>query len=168
MRIEDNDMQTKLDIRALVKERDTALARIRAIDELLRLCKDVAGIDAVVTPLPRIIKTHVGDGSVKQRRPRTPKSGASPVSEVLQACRLVLTDVTKPMKRATLLHSIEELGVCLAGQDKARYLGNLLWRHPEEFVNVPRKGYLLKSKGNVSGGPRLPTIPFVDPIAEAA
>lgn len=59
----------------------------------------------------------------------------------------VLADVGKPMQRGKLVEAVEGRGVEIPADDKARYLGTILWRHKDRFVNIPNLGYWLRNEG---------------------
>ncbi|MCE4226771.1 hypothetical protein HCU64_23805 [Methylobacterium sp. C25] len=54
----------------------------------------------------------------------------------------------RPMTRGELLDAFESEGIPLAGRDKARNLGTIMWRFREEFENVPGRGYWPKDVPN--------------------
>jgi len=45
------------------------------------------------------------------------------------------------MTRTELLEALKESGVQLAGSDEARYLGTIMWRLRDEFINIEGHGY---------------------------
>jgi hypothetical protein len=55
--------------------------------------------------------------------------------------RRILLEHGKPMTRSELLKALEERDVFLAGEDKAKYLGTIMWRMKEAFVNLDGHGY---------------------------
>lgn len=56
----------------------------------------------------------------------------------------VLAEVGRPMTRAQLVSEIEARGVPVPSDDKPRYIGTILWRHKDTFVNVAGEGYSLR------------------------
>jgi len=55
----------------------------------------------------------------------------------------ILGDMRRPMQRGELVAAVEERGVTIPSEDKARYLGTILWRNRDQFVNIPEAGYWL-------------------------
>jgi hypothetical protein len=56
-----------------------------------------------------------------------------------------------PMNRYRLVEAIEREGHPIPSSDKARYVGTILWRHKDRFVNLPDFGYWLKNKPSAIG-----------------
>ncbi|MCC3244838.1 hypothetical protein LG047_05820 [Methylocystis sp. WRRC1] len=64
--------------------------------------------------------------------------------EVADHARSALLDAKRPMKRGALVRELERRGVPLAGRDKNKNLGTILWRHADQFVSLPKLGYWVK------------------------
>jgi hypothetical protein len=67
----------------------------------------------------------------------------SPV-DVAKAARVALLEKGRPMKRGELVLELERRGIPLAGSDKNKNLGTILWRHPKDFVHLEKFGYWLR------------------------
>lgn len=61
--------------------------------------------------------------------------------EVTKHARSILLSHGKPMKRGALVRALLDRGVPLAGSDKNKNLGTILWRHGDMFVHIERLGY---------------------------
>src|ERR1700690_2388087 len=46
-----------------------------------------------------------------------------------------------PMTRTALVDALQASGIAIPSEDKPRYLGTILWRHRERFVNIAGLGY---------------------------
>ena len=64
--------------------------------------------------------------------------------EVAQRVQEVLQKSGRPMKRGQLVKALAAQNVPLAGKDKNKNLGTILWRHPALFVSLPKLGYWVK------------------------
>lgn len=58
----------------------------------------------------------------------------------------VISDIGRPLTRSELVAEMEKRDVEIPSEDKERYLGTILWRHRERFVNFPRVGYWLSDR----------------------
>jgi len=64
-----------------------------------------------------------------------------PPRKIAELARDVILSAGKPLKRSTIVELLEVQGVHLAGKDKNKNLGTILWRHPEMFVTLDNLGY---------------------------
>ncbi|MCG8559165.1 MAG: hypothetical protein MI824_05135 [Hyphomicrobiales bacterium] len=83
------------------------------------------------------IETHIVprqriEGSGRQRlRPR----------DLGPIVKRVLLETGRPMTRGPLVEALEKRGIEVKGAEKAKYLGTVLWRMGDEFVNIEGEGY---------------------------
>jgi hypothetical protein len=70
--------------------------------------------------------------------------GTVPPSNIAATVRLILSEAKRPMKRGQLVAELERREIPLAGKDKNKNLGTILWRHSNEFVHLPKLGYWLR------------------------
>lgn len=73
-------------------------------------------------------------------------------AEFADQAAAVLEEAGKPMSRTALAEALEKKGVILPSEDKARYLGTILWRNQNRFTNINGKGYWLKGVENAEAG----------------
>lgn len=118
-----NDMITRL------KEVDQMISQLRSVQDRINSIQQ--------TPLPRaetgyfnFTGYNLKKGSIK------PSAIADRVAEILR-------EEGRPMTRSKIAKRLVELGVPLAGRDTSKYVGTILWRHRERFVNLERLGYWL-------------------------
>lgn len=62
-------------------------------------------------------------------------------SDLAPMVRRIITEKGRPMTRTELLEALEARDVVMAGTDKAKYLGTLMWRAREAFTNIESLGY---------------------------
>jgi hypothetical protein len=55
--------------------------------------------------------------------------------------REILVERGRPMTRTQLTEALKARGLNMPSADEARYLGTVLWRHRDEFVNIDGEGY---------------------------
>ncbi|MGA9599584.1 MAG: hypothetical protein WBS22_04900 [Methylocystis sp.] len=65
-------------------------------------------------------------------------------ADVAKAARVALLEKGRPMKRGELVLELQKRGIPLAGSDKNKNLGTILWRHPMDFVHLEKFGYWLR------------------------
>ncbi len=70
--------------------------------------------------------------------------GTVPPSDIAATVRLILSEARQPMNRGQLVAELERRGVPLAGKDKNKNLGTILWRHSGDFVHLEKFGYWLR------------------------
>jgi hypothetical protein len=64
-------------------------------------------------------------------------------SEFADYMERIIEGVQRPMSRSELVEHLEAQGIEVPSSDKPRYLGTILWRHRDRFVNIAGKGYTL-------------------------
>lgn len=82
--------------------------------------------------------------------------GELPPETIARYARETLLEFGKPMKRGELVRALEQKGVPLAGKDKNKNLGTILWRHGDMFVSLAGLGYWPRDV-------RIPGVYDVDP-----
>lgn len=61
--------------------------------------------------------------------------------DIALLARDIIREAGRPMTRSELTEAIEARGVPLAGQDRVKNLGTILWRQKDLFVHIENKGY---------------------------
>lgn len=78
------------------------------------------------------------------------EEGLAP-KEIASHAKSTLLEAGRPMKRGELVRALIARNVPLAGKDKNKNLGTILWRHSDKFVSLEGLGYWVK-------GVRLPGV----------
>ena len=134
------------EIKKIIEKRDQLRQELQKIDNFLELYRDLTGTELVQTePSGKLANV---DNFRRRGRKRTP--GTVSPSDLGPMIRRILLEHGKPMTRSELLRALEGRDVKLAGEDKARYLGTIMWRMREAFVNIDGYGYWPK---DVEWGP---------------
>jgi hypothetical protein len=55
----------------------------------------------------------------------------------------LIRSVGRPMTRGELVRALEVRDIMIPAQDKARYLGTIVWRNKARFINIKGRGYWL-------------------------
>lgn len=61
-------------------------------------------------------------------------------------CERIINEAGMPMTRTRLVEAIERQGLVIPSTDKPRYIGTILWRHRDRFVNLTDHGYWLRNR----------------------
>ncbi len=132
--------EKKQQIKSLQQQIDSAQEGIFQIDKMLgtieearqRLAPEfLAALEDIQIPPPdAILGMH-------------PLAPLAP-DEVVVKAREVLSEAGKPMRRGQLVDALLKRGVPLAGKDKNKNLGTILWRNSDQFVNLDKLGYWVK------------------------
>jgi hypothetical protein len=131
---------------------------VKALKRRRELQSELAELDQFIETYRRLL------GLGKSERPLAEETGglAQPRRDLFQAVGIprrrgapqdfadiaerVLAHMGRPLTRYQLVDAIEREGVEIPSSDKARYLGTILWRHKDRFVNLVDFGYWLKDR----------------------
>jgi len=137
---------------------DRLLARLRAsreraISHLKAIDRAIANLEAAKEALPEemledAIKSS-SDDAEPMGEPTLFRSKAAPQRErgilsplkIATAAREAILAAGRPLKRGQLVRELERREIPLAGKDKSKNLGTILWRHESMFVSIPKLGY---------------------------
>lgn len=125
------------EIQKIMKKRELLRQELEKIDNFLGLYRELVGTEAVQNE-PSGNSTDVENLRSRGRK-RTP--GTVSPSDLGPMIRRILSEHGRPMTRSQLLEALGERDVKVAGEDKAKYLGTILWRMREAFVNLDGFGY---------------------------
>lgn len=80
--------------------------------------------------------------------PISKESGSSPPRrrlrphEIAVLAERVIRGADEPLTRAEIVTRLESAGVELHSDDKPRYVGTILWREKDRFINLAGRGYV--------------------------
>lgn len=130
-------MTDKID--ELSKRRDKLLEELELITQYLKL-------HAKLFPDEPVESAKNGAGTFELvLTPPDRKKGNDPAA-LARRLQLILQQSPAPLKRGELLKRLEDSGMLIVSKSKAKYLGTLLWRNSDTFVNIEGKGYWTKSQ----------------------
>jgi hypothetical protein len=122
---------------------ETAKGRLTQLDVLLenlKSFKSTKGIEVLeqilaANPLPSESNpAYFARLESEHRQPLPPE-------EVAETARRILKEVGHPLKRGQLVKEFAARHIPLAGKDKNKNLGTILWRHGNMFVSLDGLGY---------------------------
>lgn len=155
-------------IEGLRKGRATLEDRLAILEAGIDACKRAIGSVDKGLKMAEQLRKSVGPDLTEALRdfefPALPdmteleSSGCLSPHEISIQAEKVLLEVGRPMKRGELVKELIARGFQLAGKDKNKNLGTVLWRHPDKFVSLSGLGYWLTS---------LPLPGVYDPESEA-
>jgi hypothetical protein len=128
---------------ALRARRDRLKSQLDAISEAINK------IEKIIRALPPEALEHITASSPDIQTTQDMGSsrrakGFIPPRDVALAAKSALLAAGRPLKRGALVAELEKRGVILAGTDKNKNLGTILWRHSELFVTIKKLGYWVK------------------------
>jgi hypothetical protein len=121
------------------EQRATAQRILDRCDRIIRLLEE-AKSTLNAPDLIEFQKQFSGAVVKALKEPARARGIVSP-SEIASLAKSILRETGRPMKRGDLLAELERREVPLAGADKNKNLGTILWRHRNEFVHIEKLGY---------------------------
>lgn len=100
-----------------------------------------AGPMIKVEPAPEIVTVLEQEGFPQESRTRRRRGTPSEIARIAER---VLLDEKRPLNRRQLVDALEARNVEIPSEDKARYLGTVLWRNQEVFEHIEGRGYWVK------------------------
>lgn len=131
-------------------ELERSLAQLKELkkaleDQLMRVNSAIEDVEKAQRSLGPMAGSFLTTLSLKSepREPLRVRGALSPAA-IARATRDVLLERGHPMKRGELVKELVRREVPLAGKDKNKNLGTILWRHPNMFVTINKLGYWVK------------------------
>jgi hypothetical protein len=116
-----------------------AVDRFTKIIELLEQAKETLNSDQIAALTETLSEFRHGPVQEPLR-----VRGIIPPSEIAGLVRTILLEAGRPMKRGELAAEMDRRQIPLAGSNRNKNLGTILWRHRNEFVHIGKLGYWLK------------------------
>lgn len=117
-----------------LKKREILKSQLAEIDQYIELHRRLFGE-------PNEQRVSGVNPTPGARRPR--KTSQNPI-EVANRAEAALRNANHPLTRGQILDAITKDGFEVPAKDPAKYLGTVLWRNSERFVNIEGEGYWLK------------------------
>jgi hypothetical protein len=136
-------MMVGSDLKKAIARRQALMQEIDKIDNFVSLYREIFGeqlerVPSSEAPSP---PSHLVEKHPIRKRKKLGKPGAVSVHDVGPQLRGLLEERGRPMKRGELLDALYDRGLRLAGANPAKYLGTILWRMRDAFVNIEGHGY---------------------------
>lgn len=116
---------------------------LRETEEFLRLLQtyakeDIGGLEAASAPqhaarIPR-------GGKKKKGAPMT-ESGNPKPEETVKVSRDILVQLAQPLTRRQLVDALRERGLVIKAKKPVNWLGTILWRAKDAFIQLEGRGY---------------------------
>jgi hypothetical protein len=127
-------MTTDAAYKNALAKRDELRRELEDVEKFLALYQRFSSHGSISTAERASEKPQSGRSKRKQRA-RLPRRFKS--QEVLAVVRDLLVEGGRPLTRGKLAKAIEDRGITLASQDKPTYIGSLMFRFSDQFVNIP-------------------------------
>ena len=134
-----------------LKKREELEREIRKLDQFIHMYHELAGTPPgtnreTVDTGENIARPEETRGTLHQLTDQAgmirPRGRPADFVRIMEG---VLKDVGHPLQRARLVEEVEKRGHSIPSDDKPRYLGTILWRNEETFLNIESRGYWLKA-----------------------
>tara|TARA_S200002703_G_scaffold59383_1_gene51509 strand:- start:594 stop:1079 length:486 start_codon:yes stop_codon:yes gene_type:complete len=120
-----------------LKKREKLKREIDALENFIRQCEQLAkSPDASIVTGTYMEQLESYD--------RLGKDVTGKGRLIREACKKAISDARRPLQRIQLIEAVENQGIEFGVLDKANYLGTLMWRAKDEFVNLKYFGYWLR------------------------
>ncbi|SDA18445.1 hypothetical protein SAMN02799622_02032 [Methylobacterium sp. UNC378MF] len=124
------------------------LQRRRELQEELRAINDIIHGYERLQQLRAGSEIREFEAMSAPSEPRRRERNVFPPRHLANLARSEILRVGRPMTRGELVAAFEASGIPLAGKDKPKNIGTIMWRFRDEFLNVPGQGYWPKDVPN--------------------
>ena len=108
------------------------------IEQYIELHTRLFGNDRVSQATP-LASAHDA-GQTRENR-NSSRRGMNNPKEIADAALRILSESEVPMSRGRLIKALRDNGVEIHSKDAGKYLGTILWRDSDRFVNIEGEGY---------------------------
>lgn len=122
-----------------MRRREKLLRELEKLDEYINLHRELFGDDGTEQAAPPPLAQPVQEADATTTTARTRGRPA----EIAAAAERIIRNLNRPVQRGELVERIEAEGIEIHSDDKARYVGTVLWREKERFENIEGEGYWL-------------------------
>ncbi|MEQ8445764.1 MAG: hypothetical protein RIB57_07765 [Pelagibacterium sp.] len=147
-----------------------------ALKRKAELQEELLEIEAFLALYSRFSDTSIEQNETSNESRKSPGTGKSSSrkrrkkatpSEIGKVARAVIREAERPLTRSELVDKLEDRGLVLLSKDKPRYVGTILWRLQDDFVNLDGHGYWEKGADYAPAG-YFPSHNSIDDIIESA
>ena len=117
---------------ALIEERDRLKKALEMVSEAIEKYERIASLKQELATL-----MTSGPLPADRKRRRNPLSP----SRLAAVAREIILEAGRPLTRSEIVAAMEARGIELVGADRVKNVGTILWRHRDEFENIPERGY---------------------------
>ncbi|GAB4063967.1 hypothetical protein KHC28_14185 [Ancylobacter sonchi] len=116
----------------LIQQRERLERDLRTVNEAISKYEHIA---ALKKELASLVTLETAPVVPKRRR------NALPPARIAKTAREIILKAGRPLTRYEIAKALEHQGVALVGSDPIKNVGTILWRHRDEFENIPDRGY---------------------------
>ena len=122
------------------EEAQQVVAKLTTAIGLMEKARDALGTDEAV----RLWEKTIASPPTVETKERQRVRGVLSPDEIARIVREILLEAGHPMKRGELVGELEKRQIPLAGTNKNKNLGTMLWRHKSQFVSLDKLGYWVR------------------------
>ena len=120
------------------------------VEQFIALHKDIFGEGFGQRELPLDTpkapnESHQVNSAPLLKAPRKKKPKRLKTDRLVRVAERILREVGRPLTRGEMVKELEKRGVRLKSSDNPRYVGTIMWRNREKFVNAG-DGYWLRGE----------------------
>jgi hypothetical protein len=132
---------SEIALKTAIARREKLLREIEKLDAFIELYHELTeethggSAPDLLATAPDGSKIAVQVKSYQRDVPRIKPRNLPPV------VREILVANGRPMTRTQIIEALKGKGITMPAQDEARYLGTILWRFRNDFINIDGEGY---------------------------
>lgn len=120
--------------REILQRRQDLMEELRAVEDIIQAYERLQRLRTANAAHEAHSLRDEG-GTLKRER------NIFPPRRLADFARVEILKRGRPMTRGELVDAFASAGIPLAGTDKAKNIGTIMWRFRDEFLNVPGRGY---------------------------
>lgn len=120
--------------------RDAAQAAVDRLNQIIKLLEEAQATLHASAPYDASAPSEF---AVALKTPLRVRGIVAP-TEIAALAKTILRENGRPMKRGELIAEMERRNIPLAGSNRNKNLGTILWRHRNEFAHIEKRGYWIK------------------------
>lgn len=131
-------------LRNALKRKRELESELEKVNQFIAMYEVFSGTKIVRDEMVSPVENAEEKPTLRLRRRIRPVSSPEKIAEVAAQ---VIRESGTPIQRGDMVNRLEERGIRFNSEDKARYVGTILWRHKALFTNIEGRGYWLSELG---------------------
>lgn len=95
--------------------------------------------------IPTLSEQSENTSGTQDATPPAPRKRNNP-TRIAEMVERIILELNRPLARGEIVKELESRDVKLESDDKAKYVGTILWRHRAKFRNIEGVGYWVEGK----------------------
>lgn len=150
-------------VRKALKKQKELIEEVQRLEDFIRTYEELSGLLIPRDEMIAVVKD--GDktvNAIKKRIDGRHVKRRNNVKKLISISERLINESKRALTRGELADAMEREGVSVFANDVPKYLGTLLWRNPDRFVQIEGSGYITKelelaNKNSIAlGGQREP------------